>query len=76
VWEADEAEWVAGMYVLKALIRTGVRGDRRQREEYGDMLRSYESRWKEIKDEVRQTMVMVRQVHVSKLNISLTRSWY
>ncbi|TEB34130.1 hypothetical protein FA13DRAFT_68806 [Coprinellus micaceus] len=46
VWEADEAEWVAGMYVLKALIRTGVRGDRRQREEYGDMLRSYESRWK------------------------------
>ncbi|KAJ3528756.1 hypothetical protein NMY22_g9277 [Coprinellus aureogranulatus] len=36
----------------------GFAGDRRQREEYAEMLRNYESRWKEIKDEVRQTMVM------------------
>lgn len=57
VWESDEAEWVAGIFVLKALIRTGMRGDRGQVEEYGEMLRSYEGRWKEIKDEVRQSMV-------------------
>ncbi|RXW16878.1 hypothetical protein EST38_g8973 [Candolleomyces aberdarensis] len=57
VWETDEAEWVAGIFVLLAVIRTATRGDRRQREEYNEMLMHYEGRWKEIKDEVRQTMV-------------------
>ncbi|KAJ2919804.1 hypothetical protein MD484_g550, partial [Candolleomyces efflorescens] len=57
VWESDEAEWVAGIFVLRAVIRTASRGDRRQREEYNEMLMQYESRWKEIKDEMRQTMV-------------------
>ncbi|TFK22465.1 hypothetical protein FA15DRAFT_671508 [Coprinopsis marcescibilis] len=56
VWENDEAEWVAGSFVLRAVIRTALRGDRRQRDEYAEMLRAYEGRWKEIKDEVRQTM--------------------
>ncbi|KAG2008520.1 hypothetical protein CC2G_013947 [Coprinopsis cinerea AmutBmut pab1-1] len=56
VWEDDEAEWVAGIFVLRAVIRTAIRGDRRQRDEYAEMLRVYEGRWKEIKDEVRQTM--------------------
>jgi hypothetical protein len=59
VWETDEAEWVAGIFVLRAVIRTASRGDRRQREEYNEMLMQYESRWKEIKDEMRQTMVTV-----------------
>lgn len=59
VWEADEAEWVAGIFVLRAVIRTANRGDRRQRDEYNEMLRQYESRWKEIKDEMRQTMFTV-----------------
>lgn len=64
VWEEDEAEWVAGLYVLRGLIRSAVRGnkpfgpgvERRQREEYREMLRVYEGRWKEIKDEVRQSL--------------------
>ncbi|KAH6918134.1 hypothetical protein BKA70DRAFT_1366497 [Coprinopsis sp. MPI-PUGE-AT-0042] len=64
VWEEDEAEWVAGLYVLRGLIRSAVRGnkpfgsgvERRQREEYWEMLRVYEGRWKEIKDEVRQSL--------------------
>ena len=59
VWEADEVEWVAGIFVLRAVIRTAISGDRRQKEEYGEILRMYEGRWKEIKDEVRQSMVAV-----------------
>ena len=59
VWEADEVEWVAGICVLRAVIRTAMRGDRRQRDEYDDLLRTYEGRWKEIKDEARQAVVTV-----------------
>lgn len=59
VWECDEVEWVAGIYVLRAVIRTAIRGDRRQRDEYDELLRTYERRWKEIKDEARQALVTV-----------------
>jgi hypothetical protein len=59
VWEADEVEWVAGVCVLRAMIRTGVRGDLAQCERYEALWSTYESRWKEIKDEARQTMVAV-----------------
>ncbi|KAF8893162.1 hypothetical protein CPB84DRAFT_1783320 [Gymnopilus junonius] len=57
VWESDEVEWVAGICVLRAVIRTAMRGDRRQRDEYDELLRTYEGRWKEIKDEARQAVV-------------------
>ncbi|KAG6849774.1 hypothetical protein H0H93_005290 [Arthromyces matolae] len=57
VWEADEVEWVAGICVLRAVIRTAMRGDRRHRDEYDELLRTYEKRWKEIKDEARQSFV-------------------
>ncbi|PPQ78617.1 hypothetical protein CVT25_010581, partial [Psilocybe cyanescens] len=57
VWEPDEVEWVAGICVLRAVIRTAMRGDRRQRDEYDELLRTYEGRWKEIKDEARQAVV-------------------
>ena len=60
VWETDEVEWVAGICVLRAVIRTAMRGDRRQRDEYDELLRTYEGRWKEIKDEARQAVVTVR----------------
>lgn len=59
VWESDEVEWVAGICVLRAVIRTAMRGDRRQRDEYDELLRTYEGRWKEIKDEARQVLVAV-----------------
>jgi hypothetical protein len=59
VWESDEVEWVAGICVLRAVIRTGILGDRRQRDEYDELLRTYEGRWKEIKDEARQALVTV-----------------
>jgi len=59
VWESDEVEWVAGICVLRAVIRTAILGDRRQRDEYDDLLRTYEGRWKEIKDEARQALVTV-----------------
>ncbi|KAG6830819.1 hypothetical protein H0H87_006992 [Tephrocybe sp. NHM501043] len=57
VWESDEVEWVAGICILRAVIRTAMRGDRRQRDEYDELLRTYEKRWKEIKDEARQSFV-------------------
>ncbi|TFK32018.1 hypothetical protein BDQ12DRAFT_693144 [Crucibulum laeve] len=57
VWESDEVEWVAGICVLRSVIRTAMRGDRRQRDEYDELLRAYEDRWKEIKDEARQALV-------------------
>lgn len=59
VWESDEVEWVAGICVLRAVIRTAILGDRRQRDEYDELLRTYEGRWKEIKDEARQALVTV-----------------
>ncbi|KAG6919835.1 hypothetical protein DXG01_000340 [Tephrocybe rancida] len=57
VWESDEVEWVSGICILRAVIRTAMRGDRRQRDEYDELLRTYEKRWKEIKDETRQSFV-------------------
>jgi len=45
-----------------------MRGDRRQRDEYDQLLTAYEGRWKEIKDEARQALVAVT------ISISLCRS--
>ena len=57
VWEADEVEWVAGIIVLRAIIRTGGMG---RKAEWEQLLGAYERRWKEIKDEARQALVTVR----------------
>ncbi|KAJ7091859.1 hypothetical protein B0H15DRAFT_177820 [Mycena belliarum] len=57
LWEDDEVEWVAGILVLQALIRTSMRGDTAQVRLYEGLLMSYEERWKEMKDEARQALV-------------------
>ncbi|KAG2746573.1 hypothetical protein P692DRAFT_20782129 [Suillus brevipes Sb2] len=54
VWEADEVEWVAGIFILQSLIRTGSLA---RKHEYEQLLSTYEGRWKEIKDEARQALV-------------------
>ncbi|KAF8137306.1 hypothetical protein EV363DRAFT_1209942 [Boletus edulis] len=54
VWEADEVEWVAGIIVLRAIIRTGAMA---RKAEWEQLLGAYERRWKEIKDEARQALV-------------------
>ncbi|KAF9239838.1 hypothetical protein BU15DRAFT_74373 [Melanogaster broomeanus] len=54
VWESDEVEWVAGIIVLRAIIRTGCIN---RKPEYEQLLGTYERRWKEIKDEARQALV-------------------
>lgn len=59
LWEEDEVEWVAGVLVLGALIRTSMRGDAEQRRLYEELLINYEERWKEMKDEARQALVTV-----------------
>jgi hypothetical protein len=59
VWEDEEVEWVAGICVLSALIRTAGTVDARQRDEYRALLAAYEGRWKEIRDEGRQELVTV-----------------
>ncbi|KAG7099427.1 hypothetical protein E1B28_001279 [Marasmius oreades] len=51
VWQDDEVEWVAGVFVLRALIRAS------PREDYEGLLGEYESRWREMRDENRQAMV-------------------
>lgn len=56
VWEADEVEWVAGIIVLRAIIRTSGVG---RKAEWEQLLGAYERRWKEIKDEARQALVTV-----------------
>lgn len=56
VWEADEVEWVAGIIVLRAIIRTSGMG---RKGEWEQLLGAYERRWKEIKDEARQALVTV-----------------
>ncbi|PFH50626.1 hypothetical protein AMATHDRAFT_60762 [Amanita thiersii Skay4041] len=57
VWGNDEVEWVAGICILRAIIRTTTGATRQQRDEYEELLRRYEDRWKEIKDETRQALV-------------------
>lgn len=59
VWQDDEVEWCAGIYILRAIIRTGLRGGTGRKQEYEELLRDYEGRWKEIKDEARQALVTV-----------------
>ena len=56
VWESDEVEWVAGIIVLRAIIRTG---GMNRKTEWEQLLGAYERRWKEIKDEARQALVTV-----------------
>ncbi|KAJ7045898.1 hypothetical protein C8F04DRAFT_1066592 [Mycena alexandri] len=56
LWEDDEVEWVAGVFVLHALIRTSTRNPAQKRV-YETLLANYEGRWKEMKDETRQAMV-------------------
>ncbi|KAF7980566.1 hypothetical protein HWV62_37731 [Athelia sp. TMB] len=56
VWQEDEVEWCAGIFVLRAIIRMGIRSGSGSRGEYEELLRIYESRWKEIKDETRQAL--------------------
>ncbi|KAE9404586.1 hypothetical protein BT96DRAFT_813294 [Gymnopus androsaceus JB14] len=58
VYEDEEVEWVAGVHVLRAVIRTAMRGDQRKRDEYRELLGAYEGRLNEIRDENRQTMVV------------------
>ncbi|KAJ7745450.1 hypothetical protein DFH07DRAFT_16795 [Mycena maculata] len=57
LWEDDEVEWVAGVLVLQALIRTSIRADTGKRRLYENLLINYEERWKEMKDEARQALV-------------------
>jgi len=76
VWESDEVEWVAGICVLRAVIRTAMRGDRRQRDEYDGLLRTYEGRWKEIKDEARQALVTVSHLFSSFNNSLYKNLWF
>ncbi|OJA13366.1 hypothetical protein AZE42_04508 [Rhizopogon vesiculosus] len=54
VWEVDEVEWVAGVFVLRSIIRIG---SLTRKLEYERLLSTYEERWKEIKDEARQALV-------------------
>ncbi|KAJ7723562.1 hypothetical protein B0H16DRAFT_1334084 [Mycena metata] len=56
LWEDDEVEWVAGAFVLHALIRTSTRNPAQKRV-YETLVTNYEGRWKEMKDETRQAMV-------------------
>jgi hypothetical protein len=59
VWEDEEVEWVAGICILRVLIRTARGGDVRQRDNYRELFKAYEGRWKEIRDESRQELVTV-----------------
>lgn len=63
VWEADEVEWVAGIFILQSLIRTGSLA---RKHEYEQLLSTYEGRWKEIKDEARQALVTVSDVVIPR----------
>ncbi|KAK1234178.1 hypothetical protein PQX77_002604 [Marasmius sp. AFHP31] len=53
VWQSDEVEWVAGVYILRALIRTTPEA----KGKYEQLLAEYENRWREIRDETRQALV-------------------
>ncbi|KAF8635431.1 hypothetical protein AX15_000420 [Amanita polypyramis BW_CC] len=56
VWGSEEAEWVAGICILRAVIRTTAGASRQQRDDYNELLKVYENRWKEIKDDARQAL--------------------
>jgi hypothetical protein len=80
VWGPDEVEWVAGICILRAVIRTTPGTNRQKRDDYNELLGAYESRWKEIKDDARQTLVTVSSstfvINDSLLTISFQRKYY
>ncbi|KZS98249.1 hypothetical protein SISNIDRAFT_448436 [Sistotremastrum niveocremeum HHB9708] len=58
IWEQEEVEWVAGAYLLRAVTRTKRRsGAPNLNEEWEPVLQTYEGRWKEIRDDVREQIM-------------------
>jgi hypothetical protein len=59
MWEEDEVEWVAGCVLLKGLVRAGKVPMSSTTLGWADLMHSYQSKWKEVKDEGRQTLMAV-----------------
>jgi len=60
-WETDESDWVAGALLFRAVVRKSVEDPTMDRssvavmkQDWEELVRAYEARWKEMRDESRQ----------------------
>lgn len=60
-WETDESDWVAGALLFRAVVRKMVEDPTMDRpsavalkQDWEELVRAYEARWKEMRDESRQ----------------------
>ena len=59
MWEEDEVEWVSGCVLLKGLVRANKMPTDAGTGNWGELMHRYQSKWKEVRDEGRQTLMAV-----------------
>lgn len=59
MWEDDEVEWVSGCVLLKGLVRAGKVPTDAGTGNWAELMHRYQSKWKEVRDEGRQTLMAV-----------------
>jgi hypothetical protein len=68
-YESDEVEWVAGTLILRGIILSASRSQNFTKCRFEELIKVYEERLKEVKDEIRQNM-MIEALLAIKENIS------
>lgn len=57
-WETDESDWVSGALLFRAVVRRTVEDPTmsvmNMKQEWEELVRAYEARWKDMRDESRQ----------------------
>jgi len=66
MWEEDEVEWVAGCVLLKGLVRAGKVPMSSSTLSWADLMHSYQNKWKEVRDEGRQTLMAETLLEIRK----------
>jgi hypothetical protein len=68
-YESDEVEWVAGTLILRGIVLSASRSQDSTKSRFEELIKVYEERLKEVKDEIRQNM-MIEALLAIKENIS------
>jgi hypothetical protein len=62
-WETDESDWVSGALLFRAVVRRTVEDPTmsvmNMKQEWEELVRAYEARWKDMRDESRQQALEV-----------------
>jgi len=67
MWENDEVEWVCGCVLLRGLIRAGKMPTDSLTMSWTELMHRYQDKWKEVRDEGRQTLMAETLLDIRKL---------